>query len=367
MFESIEDASPKVFSFAMARGDASFENAVSSAFSNVSRRSFDARGKGRVPASKLGAVGGSIHAGADAVCVVGRSVFSAFAAPGASEDAEGARDAGAAARRSADASPDHSGPLASWGTRVRAVRSSARPRTRRRRWGARPRARGVSGARNKAWASWEIGRPQEVPRPPPCAPRRRSSARPGTRGFSRSRRSYRFPASRARSRRRRPRPRVRRAAARRLRASPRHPRRTRARRRSVCRVACPSARDSPSRVRKRRARGNVRRASRAPKASRGAGARPSRRPASASLVSSARPIGEGRVVSKGSSRGARARDAEASAAGRVLGVFQKLQEPRYDTRLLALGGRFEFRVFGRRFFRVASEPRRHSARRRKPP
>ena len=37
------------------------------------------------------------------------------------------------------------------------------------------------------------------------------------------------------------------------------------------------------------------------------GARPSRRPASASLVSSARPIGEGRVVSKGSSRGARAR------------------------------------------------------------
>ena len=111
MFESIEDASPKVFSFATARGDASFENAASSAFSNVSRRSFDARGKGRVPASKLGAVGGSIHAGADAVCVVGRSVFSAFATPGASEDAEGARDAAAPARRSADASPDHSGPL----------------------------------------------------------------------------------------------------------------------------------------------------------------------------------------------------------------------------------------------------------------
>ena len=80
----------------------------------------------------------------------------------------------------------------------------------------------------------------------------------------------------------------------------------RARRRSVCRVACPSARDSPSRVRKRRARGNVRRASRARRRREARGARPSRRPASASLVSSARPIGEGRVVSKGSSR-ARAR------------------------------------------------------------
>ena len=38
-------------------------------------------------------------------------MFSAFATPGASEDAEGARDAAAPARRSADASPDHSGPL----------------------------------------------------------------------------------------------------------------------------------------------------------------------------------------------------------------------------------------------------------------
>ena len=119
MFDSVEFVSPEVFSFAIRpRGravsppPAAASTAFSKdAFSKVSRRSFDASVKGRVPASKLGAVGGSIHAGADAVCVVGSS---AFAAPGASDDAEGARDAAAPARRSAEASPDHSGPLASW-------------------------------------------------------------------------------------------------------------------------------------------------------------------------------------------------------------------------------------------------------------